>query len=287
MAQGPLTFVAVRAALDELGLEPAPGDPPLELPLLVSRKLYEIMAITAMQFRGYIFKVNEPQVRVLVFLMICCTITNCSQISNIRRVISCLRVHKPHTEQVNSPLCCYCGVSCLPPCCCKRMSATTRRTIDAPDKQAPGSHSGRHTGSLSSVCPAGALHAIVFEHAGRGALLPRGASSLSIPFSTRAAFYTHAPAGALHAGVLEHAGRGAVLPRGAGAHPVHRLVARGLRLQRRHGAHARRPPGVPGAAPGHRHPRDSGVQVSAAALVLEEVIASMSRLLRCASPAKQ
>ncbi len=85
VAQGPLTFVAVRAALDELGLEPAPGDPPLELPPLVSRKLYEIMAITAMQFRGYIFKVNEPQVSWLVFLMICCAITNCSQESSISK----------------------------------------------------------------------------------------------------------------------------------------------------------------------------------------------------------
>ena len=60
--QGPLTFVAVRAALDELGLESAAGTPPLELPPSISRKLYEIIAITAMQFRGYIFKVNEPQV---------------------------------------------------------------------------------------------------------------------------------------------------------------------------------------------------------------------------------
>lgn len=63
--QGPLTFVAVRAALDELGLESAPGSPPLELPASVSRKLYEIIAITAMQFRGYIFKVNESHVRLL------------------------------------------------------------------------------------------------------------------------------------------------------------------------------------------------------------------------------
>lgn len=60
--QGPLTFVAVRAALDELGLESTAGTPALELPPSISRKLYEIIAITAMQFRGYIFKVNEPQV---------------------------------------------------------------------------------------------------------------------------------------------------------------------------------------------------------------------------------
>ena len=62
LPQGPLTFVAVRAALDELGLESTAGTPPLELPPSISRKLYEIIAITAMQFRGYIFKVNEPQV---------------------------------------------------------------------------------------------------------------------------------------------------------------------------------------------------------------------------------
>jgi hypothetical protein len=62
LLQGPLTFVAVRAALDELGLESTAGTPPLELPPSISRKLYEIIAITAMQFRGYIFKVNEPQV---------------------------------------------------------------------------------------------------------------------------------------------------------------------------------------------------------------------------------
>ena len=64
--QGPLTFCAMRVALDELGISmPSDGgdSPPLELPLVVSRKLYEIIAITAMQFRGYIFKVNEPQAR--------------------------------------------------------------------------------------------------------------------------------------------------------------------------------------------------------------------------------
>lgn len=65
LLQGPLTFVAVRAALDELGLESAANTPPLELPPSISRKLYEIIAITAMQFRGYIFKVNEPQARTL------------------------------------------------------------------------------------------------------------------------------------------------------------------------------------------------------------------------------
>ena len=60
-AQGPLTFCAMRMALDELGFEALEGTE-RDLPPVVSRKLYEVVAVVAMQFRGYIFKVNEPQV---------------------------------------------------------------------------------------------------------------------------------------------------------------------------------------------------------------------------------
>ena len=52
--------MAMRLALDELVT--AASDVALELPPIVSRKLYEVVAVVAMQFRGYIFKVNEPQV---------------------------------------------------------------------------------------------------------------------------------------------------------------------------------------------------------------------------------
>ena len=52
--------MAMRLALDELGS--AASDAAMELPPIVSRKLYEVVAVVAMQFRGYIFKVNEPQV---------------------------------------------------------------------------------------------------------------------------------------------------------------------------------------------------------------------------------
>jgi hypothetical protein len=51
----------MRLALDELVT--ASSDLAMELPPIVSRKLYEVVAVVAMQFRGYIFKVNEPQVR--------------------------------------------------------------------------------------------------------------------------------------------------------------------------------------------------------------------------------
>ncbi len=50
----------MRMALDELAS--ATSDTAVELPPIVSRKLYEVVAVVAMQFRGYIFKVNEPQV---------------------------------------------------------------------------------------------------------------------------------------------------------------------------------------------------------------------------------
>ena len=60
LLQGPLAFVAMRLALDELAS--ATSETPVELPPIVSRKLYEVVAVVAMQFRGYIFKVNEPQV---------------------------------------------------------------------------------------------------------------------------------------------------------------------------------------------------------------------------------
>ena len=59
-SQGPLAFVAMRMALDELAS--AMSETAAELPPIVSRKLYEVVAVVAMQFRGYIFKVNEPQV---------------------------------------------------------------------------------------------------------------------------------------------------------------------------------------------------------------------------------
>ena len=59
-SQGPLAFVAMRMALDELAS--ATSETAVELPPIVSRKLYEVVAVVAMQFRGYIFKVNEPQV---------------------------------------------------------------------------------------------------------------------------------------------------------------------------------------------------------------------------------
>ena len=61
LSQGPLAFVAMRLALDELASATSEGV--AELPPIVSRKLYEVVAVVAMQFRGYIFKVNEPQVR--------------------------------------------------------------------------------------------------------------------------------------------------------------------------------------------------------------------------------
>jgi len=65
---GPLTFCAMRCALDERKLHAANEDMALELPAPVSRKLYEIIAVNAMQFGGYIFKVNEGQGRfMLVF----------------------------------------------------------------------------------------------------------------------------------------------------------------------------------------------------------------------------
>lgn len=63
LAQGPLTFCAMRCALDERKLHAANEDMALELPAPVSRKLYEIIAVNAMQFGGYIFKVNEGQAR--------------------------------------------------------------------------------------------------------------------------------------------------------------------------------------------------------------------------------
>lgn len=59
-----LTFCAVRCALDELNLQLADADDDdaiLELPPVVSRMLWEAIAINAMQFEGYIFKAVDPQ----------------------------------------------------------------------------------------------------------------------------------------------------------------------------------------------------------------------------------
>lgn len=57
--QCPLAFCSVRWALDELNHVEHVGALP---PEVATRKLYEIVAVVAQQFRGYIFKVNEPQV---------------------------------------------------------------------------------------------------------------------------------------------------------------------------------------------------------------------------------
>ena len=58
-----MTFCAIRMALDEVGVLRNPEGIAQGLPPVVSRKLYEIVAVVAMQFRGYIFKVDEPQAR--------------------------------------------------------------------------------------------------------------------------------------------------------------------------------------------------------------------------------
>ena len=63
LPQGPVTFCAIRTALDEVGTVPNPDGTAQGLPPVVSRKLYEIVAIIAMQFRGYIFKLDETQAR--------------------------------------------------------------------------------------------------------------------------------------------------------------------------------------------------------------------------------
>jgi hypothetical protein len=70
LLQGKLTFTALRLAMEGLDLSASSS---MEMPSLVALKLYEMVAVVAMQFGGYIYKVHQGQVRRVRQAVLACT----------------------------------------------------------------------------------------------------------------------------------------------------------------------------------------------------------------------